>query len=382
MRFVCLVLLLCVAASAHDRWIGTWEEESGKGELYEFVFQPDGVLQVEKSTGIALVRQSFQWKDVAGSIAIRGDAGGAIPELSTATLRKVGDNRFVCEISDKQSIKVRRSFPVVSWLHLAFLFAVLFLGNELCRKYKVAAYVTFFVLPFALIPLFETSGFDSVFRWTKLYSAVAGGIFFTLFRFNGIDKYRWAKITVAVILAINILEACVQDFTTGNLPNILNAAAGVLNIVTISRALGIRRDDAAPHDMLWPGMTIGWIVAYDIWNITFVYLNFPNTVAFTALAVITAPTLAAMFVKKGSWMQARAYTLAIYMIYIFSFKSMADNYLNLQFNVPLPRSEGIVMGLALLSLGSNVVYAILHYRWRFTGKAPDGIEVGQNASVI
>ena len=87
---------------------------------------------------------------------------------------------------------------------------------------------------------------------TKLYSAVVGAAFF-LFRFNGLDRYRWAKVTVTVILAINILEACTQDFSTGQLPNMLNSLAGILNIMTISRWTGLHRDDDAPHDMLWPG---------------------------------------------------------------------------------------------------------------------------------
>ena len=43
-----------------------------------------------------------------------------------------------------------------------------------CRRYKPAPYVVFFVLPVVLIPVFLHSGFDGVFRWTKLYSAVAG----------------------------------------------------------------------------------------------------------------------------------------------------------------------------------------------------------------
>jgi hypothetical protein len=239
----------------------------------------------------------------------------------------------------------------------------------------------FFVLPFALIPLFLNSGFDSVFRWTKLYSAIVGCIFFTLFRFNGLHRYRWAKVVVAVILAVNILEACTQDFTSGHLPNILNALAGVLNILTIARWMGLKRDDAAPHDMLWPGMTVGWILAYDIWNITFVYLNFPNTVLFTFM-ILLAPTLAALFVKKGTWMQGRAYALGIYMLYIFSFKALADNYLNIAITLPLPRNYGIVMGLALLSLGANLAYTFFHFRWRFTGKTPAYVQIGQSESVI
>lgn len=366
----------------HERWMGTWEEPSGKAEVYDFRFYPGGDVAVQKSTGIELRTQTFEWSRVGADLRLSGDTAGAVPELAGATLKSAGENRFQLALSDAQVITIRRSFTALSWLHLLFLFGVLFVGNELCRRYKPAAYVMFFVLPIVLIPVFLHSGFDGVFRWTKLYSAVAGAAFFTLFRFNGLDRYRWAKAAVAFILAINIFEACTQDYSTGHLPSLLNAAAGILNILTISRWMGIHRDDAPPHDMLWPGMTIGWIIAYDIWNVTFVYLNFPNTAAFTAFATLLAPTLAALFVKKGTWMQARAYTLAIYMTYIFSFKALADNVLNIQLAVPLPRSGAIALGLALLSLGSNIGYALLHYRWRVTGRAPAYLQVGQSVSVI
>jgi hypothetical protein len=269
----------------------------------------------------------------------------------------------------------------VSWLHAAFLFFFLLATNEICRRFKIAPYIAFFVLPIVLIPLFLGSGFETMFRWVKLYSAVVGGIFFTLVRFNGLDKFKWARFAVAFILAFNILEACTQDYSNHQWPNYLNALAGVLNIITISRWNGIHSDKQAPHDMLWPGMTVGWIIAYDLWNFTFVYLNFPNTALFTLLLVV-APTLAAIFIKKGTWMQARAYTLSIYMMYIFSLRAFAEHTLNLQFVVPLPRSESISMTLAVIALAANVIYAILHFRWRLTGKAPARIQVGQAESVI
>lgn len=385
---VLLLLLVPGLASAqtqlpegHERWMGTWEEESGKGEVYDFRFRPDGELQVEKSTGTKLFRQAFKWKTASDGIQLLGDQGGDIPELNGITLTKAGDHRFQLKLNESQVINIRRSFTALSWLQAIFLFTFVFVGNEVCRRYKLAPYVVYFVLPIVLIPVFLHSGFDSVFRWTKLYSAIIGCVFFTLFRFNGLNRFRWAKITVAAILAVNILEACTQDFTAGQLPNILNATAGILNIVTISRWMGIRRDDAPPHDMLWPGMTVGWILAYDIWNITFVYLNFPNTVLFT-FVILLAPTLAALFIKKGTWMQARAYALGIYMLYIFSFKALADNYFNVAFTLPLPRNDAIVLGLALVSLGTNFIYAVLHFRWRFTGKAPSHLQIGQAESVI
>jgi hypothetical protein len=374
-----------VLPGEHSRWIGTLEgsmvDEQGSGLVYDFRFNENGTVDVEKSMTVRKLLQSFTWTMDNGNIVISGDSSGPIGELAGQTISYVDDTRFEFKHADGVDIEIRRSNQLWSWLHLLFLFVVLMVGNEVSRYFKVAPYVLYFVLPIVLIPLWLNAGFDGWFRWIKLYSAVAGGVFFTLFRFNGIDGKTWAKFVVMLILGINIAEAVMQDFSQPDLPNLINAIAGVLCILTMSRWMGIKKDDQKPHDMLWPGMTTLWILAYDIWNITFVYINFPNTVALSFI-VLLAPTVAAIWIKKGTYLQARAYTLAIYMMYLFSFKSFADNDLGLTFVIPLPRTENIVMGMALISLAFNVVYFALHYRWRFTGKAPATIEVGQNESVL
>lgn len=366
--------------SNHERWIGTWEEPSGKAIVYDFKFHEDGKVSIEKSTGYEFVTEKLHWSAQGNDIQLSGPAA-SIPELNNARLKAAGENYFVMNLGSEKTVSVRRSYIGLSWLHVLFLLILLLVMNEVCRRYKYAAYIVFFILPVVLIPVFLTSGFDTVFRWVKLYSAVAGGVFFTLFRFMRLDRYKWARFTVSAILIVNILEACTQDYSAGHLANYMNAIAGVLNAIAVSRWMGIKRDENPPHDMLWPGMTVFWIIAYDLWNITFVYLNFPNTAVFTAMAIL-APTIAALFIKKGTWMQARAYTLAIYLIYLFSFRHFAEQNLNLQFVAPLPRNEYIILGLAGASLISNIAYLLLHFRWRFTGKAPAHVQVGQNLSVI
>ncbi len=390
--FLALLAILaaapCIAQvpGNHARWIGTIEgaeaNEAGGGLLYDMKFRPDGRLTVEKSTGSRLLREDFHWSEQGDRILVQGEAGGEIDELAGAVLTKVGTSRLQITMANSAVMSFRPSIAWLSWVHFIFFFGVvLFLGNELCRHSKLAAYILFLACPILLIPLWMHAGFDGWFRWAKLYSSIAGAALFTLFRFNGLDRFNWIKVLIAVVLAVNIAEAVSQDFSTGHVPNILNAIAGILNIVTISRWMGLRRDESAPHDMLWPGMTIGWIIAYDVWNFAFVYLNFPNTVFFT-IAVLLAPTLAAFFIKPGSWLQARAYTLAIYMMYIFSFRWFAENQLGLQLALPLPRSEAIAYGIAILSISLNVAYALAHFHWRLTGKAPASIEVGQSESVI
>ncbi|WP_113924178.1 DUF5692 family protein [Cognataquiflexum aquatile] len=370
----------------HGRWIGTLEgsmvDSQGSGLVYDFQFKEDGTVDIEKSMTVRKLKQTFNWSMEGSNIVLSGDASGPIGELSDRTITYIDDTRYEFKHVDGETdVEIRKSKPFWSWMHLVFLFIILMVGNEISRYYKGVSYLLYFILPIVLIPHWMKAGFDGWFRWIKLYSAVAGSVFTTFFRFHNIDGKTWAKFVVMLILAINIAEAVLQDFSQPDLPNIINGIAGVLCMVTISRWKGVKKDEQKPHDMLWPGMTTFWILAYDVWNITFVYINFPNTVAFSFI-VLLAPTVAAIWIKKGTYLQARAFTLAIYMMYLFSFKAFADNSLGLTFVIPMPRSENLVLIMALVSLAFNVVYFVLHYRWRFTGKAPANLEVGQSESVL
>ena len=368
------------------RWVATFEgvpEAAVGGDggvVYDFNFSTDGTVLVKRSKGYSFVSEAVRFTEGPEGITLSGAT--ALPELDGATFKKLTNRKYEIMLGNVQT--TMRPFSLgVSWIHGLFMFFLLIALNELTRYSKPAAYILYFVLPIVMIPVWLNAGFDHWFRWVKLYSAVAGAVFFTLMRFTGVWKKKWARITVAAILAINIAEAVKQDFNTwmdvGSTPNGLNAIAGVLNIITISAWLTIHRDPEHPHDMLWPGMTKFWIIAYDVWNIAFVYLNFPNTVWNTVL-IIVAPTITAFYIREGTWLQARAYTLALYFMYLFTFRTIADNVFQMQMAIPLWRSDRIIWAVALASLAINIIYAWLHFRWRFTGKAPANVEVGQNES--
>ena len=67
--------------------------------------------------------------------------------------------------------------------------------------------------------------------------------------------------------------------------------------------------------MLWPDMTIWYILAYDIWNFEYTYLNLPTHTWYCGLALLLAPTFAAMFWNKGGWIQNRAFTLSVWCMF-------------------------------------------------------------------
>jgi len=368
----------------HSRWIGELEglvvDEQASALVYEFNFSDDGNVDVSKHMTTKKLEQTFSWKTENNNIIISGDANGAIGELADHTLSYVNDTEFSFKYLDgKTDIRLQQSKQLLSWLHIVFLFCLLFFGNELARRYKIAPYIMFILIPIILTPVWLDSGMGW-FRIIKVYSALTGAIFFTVYRFNfGLNKMTWPKYVIAFILGFNILEAVTQDWSQPHLANNLNAFAGVLTLITIYLWTTIRVNEKKPNDMVWPGMTVGWIIIYDLWNLSFVYLNFPNTVAYSLTAVILAPTIAALFVTKGTWLQARAYSLSIYMMYICS-HYVFD--LDITLTEPLPRNEYIIWTLVTVTVAANVIYAILHFRYRFTGKAPKFLEVGQSQSVI
>ncbi len=191
------------------------------------------------------------------------------------------------------------------------------------------------------------------FKWVKLYSVVGAAIFFIAMRYTKVHKFTWAKLICALFLAVNIAEAVAQDFSMGYLPNILNGVAGTLNIITLFYGWKmIGPDKSKTKDMVWPLMPILWIIAYDVWNWTYVFLNFPGSSS-AHIMVLLSCTIPALFIKRGTWLQARAFTLAAWFIYYFTFPRVSE-----QLQILIPRNYTLMMIAAIASIGLNIIYAI------------------------
>jgi len=367
----------------HSRWIGDIEgpvvDKQGSANVYEFRFHETGKVTVYRHMPVQKLEQTFDFEMVDQDIRLTGDSDGPIGELAGQTIRHIDDKRFSFKFVDGETdIEIKRSIAWITWLNIAFIFVLLLVGADITGRYKWAPYFFFIVVPILLIPLWMTSDMGW-FRYAKLIAIIVGAMFVTITRFN--LKGKWIKYGVFLVvfgLAFNILEAVTQDWSQPFLPNKLNALAGVLNILTIYLWTTIKIGDKKPHNFLWPGMTIAWIIAYDLWNICFVYLNFPNTVHYTALAVIPVPTIMAIFWAAGkyTWIQARPYSLVFYMMYVITISTF-DMPVSLV--EPLPRGDTWIWALVTLSLGSNVLLLVYQWRYRLTGKAPKKLDVGQSA---
>jgi hypothetical protein len=278
------------------------------------------------------------------------------------------------------------STSFAGWAIWLFVLFSLMAFNELGRSSKWAGLALFLVLPVVLTILVWPStaapgneyGTGTWFNWVKTYSALAGCLGFMAIRYiPGLASKKWALCFPPLILALNILEACVRDFqcfTYGawsgayidNLwlmsgPwNIMNGVAGLLNIVTICGWSGIFVSKERTKDMVWPDMIWSWIIAYDLWNFAYTYNCIADHSFYCGLALLLSCTVPAFFIKKGAWLQHRAQTLAIWIMFVMTIPSFADRV------APVRTTHNPVafFVVSALALSANVALAA----WQF-GKA-------------
>ena len=244
-------------------------------------------------------------------------------------------------------------YQILGWV---LVFAGLVIANELARRTKAGGIFFFGIVPLALTIYFivinigaktfaatnqtivEMNGW---FHYAKLYAATIGcvGFMFLKYKWGKIGKVNWFKAFPFVIVGINILIAVASDFESaikgfsasgfaggwwyssegvwlyGGWWNVLNGIAGLINIMCMTGWWGIYSSKNKQQDMLWPDMTWQFIIAYDVWNFAYTYLNLPNHSWYCGLALLLAPTFANTFWNKGGWIQNRANTLAIWCMF-------------------------------------------------------------------
>ena len=243
------------------------------------------------------------------------------------------------------------AYKLLGWL-MAFLGLVIL--NEIGRRTKFGGILIFVAIPLALtvyfIAIYAAAAkgaewalnnptyvhMNSWFHYAKLYAADCGCIGFMMLKYKwGIGAKEWFKPFPFIIVAINILIAVCSDFESaikgamsvdgwwlssenvwlyGGWWNWLNGIAGIINIFCMTGWWGIYSSKGR-QDMLWPDMTWMFILAYDVWNFEYTYLNLPTHSWYCGLALLLAPTFAAAVWNKGGWIQNRANTLAIWCMF-------------------------------------------------------------------
>ena len=266
------------------------------------------------------------------------------------------------------------SIPWYSWAMFGVVLVGLIALNEVTRRWKWAGIGFFVVLPL-LLTIFvwpttagEGSSTGTWFHWVKVYSALIGCLGFMLIRYvPRLAANRWMLLFPPLILAINIGEAVIRDFEVAGLQgmhdgvfmvggpwNYMNAIAGILNLVTICGWAGIIVSRDKSKDMIWPDMMWFWVIAYDLWNFAYVYNCVGDHSFYAGAALLISCTIPAFFIKKGAWLQHRAHTLALWMMFTMAVPTFVTSS---QFAVQSSHNPTALFVVSAISLTANIAVA-------------------------
>lgn len=264
-------------------------------------------------------------------------------------------------------------------MFLAMLIGLLFI-NEITRRSKILSIGFYILVPivFTFFIWTKVSESDTTsgnwFAWVKTYSALAGVIGFMALRY--IKKLQTNKFMLffpALILSVNILEAVIRDFECfsktgivenglmiiGGPWNIINGIAGIISILTITGWVGIKVANTKAKDMVWADQSWFWVIAYGIWNLSYVYNCIPDRAFYAGVLLIFGSTFAAFVGSKGVWLQHRAQTLALFAMFTLTFPNYATSEL---FSITSTHNAAPMYVLSLISILVNV--AVLVYEVR------------------
>ena len=249
---------------------------------------------------------------------------------------------------------------MLSLIYFLSIFIILLVTEEFFRRYPKLTLVLFVVIPILLVPYWRLGGVVGWFPWVKGVSIMAGVVLIVLFRITKLGTAKFGRWSIYLFLVINILEAVLKDVMAGSVANYLNAAAGILIIMTLNRVNTIHIDTNGRYkDLHWGDMSLAWIIGYTLWNWVFIYLHYtPNSIHHLA---ILSSALVIAFVDKDRWLQTRAITLGMYFILSISILHLDSGL----FSYPYNGSFGFFM--AALSFTFMVAYArraILSHRGR------------------
>ena len=278
-------------------------------------------------------------------------------------------------------------FTNYTWQNVLIGLAVLvglILVNDITRRSKWLSIAVYIVLPlvltFTVWPKTAVRGNGDWFPVVKTYSALVGVVGFMAIRYiKGASAKKWLLFFPFLILSINIAEAVYRDFEVffayrgeavmnsvdglfmqGGIWNVLNAIAGIVLILTLSGVFGIKVANTKSKDMIWPDQLWFWIIAYDLWNISYCYNCISTRSMYAGLLLLLSCTLSEFFLKKGAWLQHRAQTLALWAMFSITFSNYAKSPL---FSITSSYKPAALIVISILSIGSNIavlVYEIMH----------------------
>lgn len=205
-------------------------------------------------------------------------------------------------------------------LSMVSYFSLLLIIIGVMRKHYRFANI-FWIASLLTFPLWLMGGVVGWFRWAKILSVILPTIFVGFARIATYEdkkggiwdhlKKPWVLWVLYGVLFLNIMEATIKDFSTGN---IFNAMCGFLLCVTMPFPARYWKMSKEKYGDLIVFTTIFWNLAYTTWNACFVYGESPKYFASTLCILLAAELYPIIMRRPELYIISRVYTLAAHLL--------------------------------------------------------------------
>lgn len=195
---------------------------------------------------------------------------------------------------------------IVTLLENLALLAGLLLLTVLCNRSRRGGWMVIIGIALAMtVSCIAVDAQLQPFTWIKAYTLFFSAAWIHVTRFHSLLGQRVAFVGTWIFLALNIVEAAVQDLILGH---ILNGLCGLILVTSLAsyRNIAIKGED---KHLSWP-IPLSWVLAYTMWNFAFVSGSFGWHLS-DHFIVLGIP-LCYVLLRRDVWVQVRAYSLTLY----------------------------------------------------------------------
>ncbi|MCB9746295.1 MAG: hypothetical protein H6740_27210 [Alphaproteobacteria bacterium] len=150
----------------------------------------------------------------------------------------------------------------------------------------------------------------------KTWSIIAWMMVFQLARQGIIETSRPLSVLFWGFMFLNILEAVVAELSMRRKINVGSFWNPPLGLV-VAALFPLSAVELAPAGVHY-ALTLGWVMAYTVWNLAFAAGSTRGRLALQHLVVLAVP-LGWAALDPGLWLQARVNTLGIYLVLYCTF---------------------------------------------------------------
>ncbi len=205
-----------------------------------------------------------------------------------------------------------------------YQFILLFFLIGICEFFRKNVKISFFLFTIFLICtshlyIYKINNYNDYkavwFTYTKLFLVLTSIYIGFFVRWNQNSLKNYQKIMIYSIFFLNILIALFLELMVKAEFYQLNIFSAFVLLLSLNEYKSINLSNDDSKDIEWNCIDKKYIIAYTLWNLSFVYSNFPGIILQHSIVLLSPILLSIFYAKKNNWLFYRSISLGLFLLF-------------------------------------------------------------------